>query len=85
MQNKEGILDGMPPAVCMLTEMILYFLRELLFSDSLLLLVLLLLLLCLTTVSFGALWALLRAEDEGDPADSCLEEDLEVDTLDAGD
>ena len=69
----------------MLNDSILYFLREELFSDSLLLPLLLLLLLlfvlCLITVSFGALSLLLRAEDDEDPADSDLDEDLEDSTL----
>lgn len=74
----------------MLNDTILYFLREELLSDSLLLPLLLLLLLplllllfvlCLITVSFGALSLLLRAEDDEDPADSDLDEDLEDSTL----
>jgi len=70
----------------MLNDSILYFLREELLSDSLLLPLLLLLLLllfvlCLITVSFGALSLLLRAEDDEDPVDSDLDEDLEDSTL----
>lgn len=62
---------------------ILYFLRDELFSDSLLLP--LLFELCFITVSFGALSVLLRARGVDDCAGSCLEEDLEDSTLVAED